>query len=97
MCGATSVIGAVVAVFRLHGRQFGGSTTSSSAKAAVTPVWSPRTRPQTLVDAERCEAPAGRLNEDSEARHLSCRRQRGALARHNPDTPLIGASSRRCS
>lgn len=94
---AILAIGAVVAVAVAFADDNSASGTTSSPPAAVTPLWSPRRVPQPLVDAVGAQRLQGVL--DSElGGDGTCFLVDGSgaqLASHNPDTPLIGASTQK--
>ena len=91
------VIGAVVAVALAFTDDTAASGTSTPGPAVGTPVWSARRVPQPLVDAVGAQRLQRTLNEEfgGEGTCFLVDGSGAQLAIHNPDTPLIGASTQK--
>ena len=90
------VLGAVVAVALAFTDDNSASGTTAPA-AAVTPLWSARRVPQPVVDAVGAQRLQGVLDSDIGG-DSTCFLVNGSgalLAAHNPDLPLVGASTQK--
>jgi D-alanyl-D-alanine carboxypeptidase/D-alanyl-D-alanine-endopeptidase (penicillin-binding protein 4) len=76
----------------------GAASTGTSAPTLGTPLWSPRRVPTLLVDAVGAQRLQSALNAELAAEPTSCYEvAEGAepIASHNPDTPLVPASTQK--
>ena len=93
---AVLVVGAIVALFVAFSG--GGSNSGSSATAAATtPMWSVRRVPEPVVDAVGEQRLQAALDAAAPGAGTCFVVKTGAhtIAAHNPDTPLLGASTQK--